>query len=300
MNLKEQFELMNLKTILDFIPNKQEENLNLDFKTINDANLKNKDDKKNLSKSFSGFANSSGGLLVWGIDARKNEDNIDCACERKEISNLKLFISRINELTSRATYPIIDEIEHKPIYSNGNDGYAVTYVPECDSGPYMAKLGEDRYYKRSGDSFYRMEHYDISDMFGKRRKPILILSGRFVQDGNTSTIFIGIKNEGRGIAKIPFLAFKCPLPFKVSSYGLDGNGLIGLPKLFSYNHDLPNQFGGVENFVIYPNTTKEITKLVFDNLTNSKIVLPNKVRIEYEVAAENMLLKRNILEIELK
>lgn len=29
----------------------------------------------------------------------------------------------------------------------------------------MAKLEEDRYYKRSGDSFYRMEHFDLEDMF---------------------------------------------------------------------------------------------------------------------------------------
>ena len=30
----------------------------------------------------------------------------------------------------------------------------------------MAKLGEDRYYKRSGDSFRKMEHFDLEDMFG--------------------------------------------------------------------------------------------------------------------------------------
>ena len=40
----------------------------------------------------------------------------------------------------------------------------------------MAKLGENRYYKRSGDSFYQMEHFDLEDMFGRRRKPKLKMS----------------------------------------------------------------------------------------------------------------------------
>jgi hypothetical protein len=48
-----------------------------------------------------------------------------------------------------------------------------TFVPETDGGPFMALFGEQRYYKRSGDSFYQMEHFDLEDMFGRRQKPNL-------------------------------------------------------------------------------------------------------------------------------
>jgi AhpD family alkylhydroperoxidase len=116
----------------------------------------------------SGFANSSGGIIVWGVDARKNAQDVDCAVGRKEIEPIKLFLSRLNALTGQAVSPIVDGIRHRAIETTENSGFAITLVPETESGPHMAKLGEDRYYKRSGDSFYKMEHFDLEDMFGRR------------------------------------------------------------------------------------------------------------------------------------
>jgi hypothetical protein len=52
----------------------------------------------------------------------------------------------------------------------------------------MAKFGQDRYYKRSGDTFRRMEHFDLEDMFGRRPRPKLELQidTRPAPDGNPS------------------------------------------------------------------------------------------------------------------
>lgn len=36
--------------------------------------------KKTLAKAVSAFANSAGGLLILGLDARRNSDGIDEAC----------------------------------------------------------------------------------------------------------------------------------------------------------------------------------------------------------------------------
>jgi hypothetical protein len=68
----------------------------------------------------------------------------------------------------------------------------------------MAKLGEDRYYKRSGDSFYKMEHFDLEDMFGRRQKPNLGLEieRRPAEDDNLlEDLTFRIKNSGRAVAK---------------------------------------------------------------------------------------------------
>lgn len=161
MNLIELFNKLDLDIIEKYIQEKQEENLHLDFKEINRNDLSHTDDKKNFSKALSGFANSDGGLIIWGIKAKKNSENIDCAQEKVPIINVQLLVSRLNELTGRSVNPIIDNVLHKAIFESGNAGYAISYIPASDSGPHMGKLGEDRYYKRSGDSFYRMEHYDI-------------------------------------------------------------------------------------------------------------------------------------------
>lgn len=204
MNLTETYELLGAHEVAEFIRLGQEENLHLDFKTVSNANFRGNDDKRNLAKCLSGFANSSGGLIVWGVDARKNAQGIDCACERAEIAPVRLFLSRLNELTRDAVSPIVDGIRHKAIEITPDSGFVVTLVPENDSGPYMAKLGEDRYYKRSGDSFYRMEHFDLEDMFGRRQKPLLNvrLEHRPVEGDNTvEDLIFNVLNIGRAVAK---------------------------------------------------------------------------------------------------
>jgi hypothetical protein len=204
MNLNETFELLGADEIAEFIRLGQEENLHLDFKTIVNANLRHNDDKRNLARCLSGFANSSGGFIVWGVDARKNAQGVDCAFAPAEIAPIRLFLSRLNELTGDAVSPIVDGVRHKFIEISSDKGFAVTLVPESDSGPYMAKLGEDRYYKRSGDSFYRMEHFDLEDMFGRRQKPRLqiVLSNLPVLNDNTQeNLKFSVLNVGRATAR---------------------------------------------------------------------------------------------------
>jgi len=105
---------------------------------------------------------------------------------------------------------VVDRILHKKIEIGKDKGFAATLIPESDSGPHMAKAGEDRYFKRSGGSFYQMVHYDIEDMFGRRKKPKLALSTDIVSGGSSDSpptrlfdchLFVGTENLGRGLAK---------------------------------------------------------------------------------------------------
>jgi hypothetical protein len=204
MNLVEAFEQFDAETINEFIRFGQEEHLHLEFKTVSNASLSKTDDKRNLARCLSGFANSSGGLVVWGVDARKNSQDVDCASAPRPIASVKLFASRLNELTGDAVSPIVDGIRHKAIELSQDAGFAVTLVPESDSGPYMAKLGEDRYYKRSGGSFYRLEHFDLEDMFGRRQKPrIQIRVGQLPdpKESSQDILQFGVQNIGRAVAK---------------------------------------------------------------------------------------------------
>ena len=81
MTLAATFDALSAADIANFIANGQEEHLQLDFKTVTGPALNARDDRKNLAVAMSGFANSSGGLIVWGVVARKNEAGIDCATE---------------------------------------------------------------------------------------------------------------------------------------------------------------------------------------------------------------------------
>jgi hypothetical protein len=151
---------------------------------------------------------------VWGVEARPNQEGIDCAIAKKEIPSLSLFLSKLNQYTGEAVTPIVDGVVHRKIESAGDRGFAVTLVPVSDSGPHMAKLSVDRYIKRSGSQFLRMEHFEVADMFGRRPRPKLVprVKGDFRIIQHTDPewgIVFAIVNEGRGTAKQVYVEFSC-------------------------------------------------------------------------------------------
>ncbi len=296
MNIREIFEKIEPNIIDRYIEEKQGEHLQLEFKTISKSDFSHKDDKKNYAKALSGFANSSGGLIFWGVVAEKNDENIDCACGKKEIEPLSQFVARLNELEGSFVSPIVEGVEHKPLYESDDKGYAVTLVPPSDSGPHMAKSGEDRYYKRSGDSFMKMEHFDLEDMFGRRKKPKLSLYTavrRSFQSGGPRgrsiqcKIILGIMNTGRATAKYPFLSLIVNKPYAICHYGIDGNKNTGLPVLPQGTEKGISLFGGSSNIVIHPKTILEVTTIRFNVHDNTESI--DDVIIDSEIIAEDFL-----------
>lgn len=209
MSLTATFDLLDWQKITSLIEQKQEENLHLDFKLVANSELTSKDDRRNFARALSGFANSSGGIIIWGVDARQNADGIDCALDIVELTNPGLMVTRLNSMTGDATSPLIDGVRHKPIINPQTDrGVVATLVPETDSGPYMAKLGEHRYYKRSGDSFYKMEHFDLEDMFGRRQKAKLEIHPEHKRnEDGVDEITVRLLNTGRAVARHANLSF---------------------------------------------------------------------------------------------
>jgi hypothetical protein len=203
MTLLEQFEHLRAEGINRFIAEGKEEGLHLEFKIAN-ADLRRTEDKQNLARCLSGFANSDGGIIVWGVDARK-VDGIDCATAPRLITPLPLFMSRLDELTGDATSPILEGVRHKPLATDEKVGFAATLVPVSVRAPHRAELGLGRYYKRSGASFREMEHFDLEDMFGRRQKPDLHLTASPGTSANLGDereqVDFAIQNTGRALAK---------------------------------------------------------------------------------------------------
>src|SRR5208282_5504396 len=97
----------------------------------------------NLAKAVSGFANSDGGIVIWGVDTRRNTEGIDCAVAAPGLLDVARFVNKLNEYTRTVTSPSVTGVEHRAIMEA--PGFAITLVPASDSGFHMAKLGEDRY-----------------------------------------------------------------------------------------------------------------------------------------------------------
>jgi len=296
--------MLSLNEVESMIQSRQEEYLHLDFKTITKPDLSEKSDRQNYAKALSGFANSDGGLIIWGVEASKNDRNIDCARGIKPITDAKLFLSRLNSLCGDSVSPIVEGIQNKLIeLSCGSDnGIVATLIPPSDSGPHMAKSGEDRYYKRSGDSFYKMEHFDIEDMFGRRKKPKLELYTKIVIKDVTINqqipdkkyeiiIVIGLENKGRGIALYPYLKIK-PSQFYLTYLNSMSNyeGLKRIPHP-GYNPGYETFIGNADD-VIHPDTFIEITSIKFNagSSVNQNTLKGKEIKLEYSIAAENMKL----------
>ena len=79
----------------------------LDFKV---AGI-DKDAKRNWSRALSGFANTEGGVIVWGVIAKKDSDDVDAANGIEMVVKPESFASRLMELHHSATDPPVAGVE---------------------------------------------------------------------------------------------------------------------------------------------------------------------------------------------
>lgn len=127
----------------------------LDFKGA--EKLNDKDVKKIWSEALAGFANTEGGVLVWGIDARPDSvTKIDCASGLSLVKKPAAFVSRLKELHPQSTDPPIPGVDFWFDTDDGADdyGFVVSYVPESKFKPHRAEAAGRNYYIRAGDSFH--------------------------------------------------------------------------------------------------------------------------------------------------
>jgi hypothetical protein len=107
-----------------------------------------------------------------------------------------------------------------------------------------------------------MEYWQIEDLFGKRPHPQLSLhleeldrvDAYYPKVGVAVRWFhLGLRNDGKGIAKFPGLRFRRDAGFELNESGIDGNGNFGLPLRSSIAEWIIFR-GGVDD-VIYPGET---------------------------------------------
>jgi hypothetical protein len=72
----------------------------LDFK--DGEHLDDNDVKKLWSKALSGFANVGGGVLVWGIEARRDKSGVDAANRLSLVADPAALRSRLMQLHHQA------------------------------------------------------------------------------------------------------------------------------------------------------------------------------------------------------
>lgn len=113
--------------------------------------------KEIWSKALAGFANTEGGVLIWGIDARKDPTTgVDHASAPSLVPDPNAMKSRLMELHHQSTDPPVANVEVEPYpdpAANGA-GFVVCLIPESPFKPHRAEhLPNKPYYIRAGDDF---------------------------------------------------------------------------------------------------------------------------------------------------
>jgi hypothetical protein len=302
MNLRKLFEQIDVDAIGAFVEQRRQEDLHMEFKTVNKADLSYADDRRNLAKALSGFANSDGGLIVWGVNARPGNDGVDCAQEATPVEDPKRLVGCLNEFTGQSVSPIVDGVEHKSLSLENGTGFGVTLVPASDSGPHMARNREDRYYKRSGDSFYKMEHFDIEDMFGRRKKPDVYVEyalNRGARSGARTGlqqdvhVDLYLLNKGRGLARYVYVKIgDGESQHKLLRKGIGGNW--GLLDRLRIDGSTVEHFVGRPEFALHQELPHKFHRVAIRNL-NRRRPLTTDVVLDWEVRAESMAARRGQL-----
>ena len=199
-------------------------------------------DKAKFSKCLSGFANTGGGVVVFGLDARK-QDGIDEITAIVPISELKKFESGLLEIESRVVERNIQGVEYKRLETEPEKGLLAVYIPQSLTPPHRS-LVDRHFYIRAGGTFQPLDLPLIEDLFQRRLHPALSFEAK-VTDG--LNIYIYLQNTGEATAKNPYLVFQLPEGLSLSGHELDGNTRqTSCVRLSSFNK-LPGKFIAFRN-----------------------------------------------------
>jgi Schlafen, AlbA_2 len=229
------------------------EDLYLEFKQKHDrrhAQLED-DDKFNFSRALSGFANSDGGMLIWGVETYRKDE---AAKSLKPIADVDGFIRSLKSGLINFVQPFVDNVLIEKIPSDASDyiGFVTCLIPQSDKAPHRAMLAGREYYKRSTEGFYRLEHFDLEDMFGRRQRPLLVMQVNSADfpgdDPELREVKFTFRNEGRWTAQ--HFGFLCQFDDNINLIGMSAFDIRNITEL---NNGVPTISCENNINVIHPN-----------------------------------------------
>ncbi len=249
----------------NFLQSEIEENLNLDYKSgwliigrqrstiVNNKLDNNKSDKgfSDLARTVVGFANAEGGLLILGVQELPEVINgVRTKVRPGSVEPLPLGIVTKEMIESKLRALIqfpLDDLRILPLrLPNNHEFVCLIDIPPSVRAPHQ--LSSDKvYYQRRNFFTEAMEHYQISDLFGKRLAPSLeVAFTATIRPADKSILVTGtISNLGRMIAKYPM----CIITIQSEQYKF---AITGSPAGWNNVNEKTAQFTPGGRDVVYP------------------------------------------------
>jgi len=163
---------------------RQSEDLYLDFKEkAGTGSFGDEEDCANLAKAISGFANTEGGLIVWGVVAKKDtneDDDADVVKGLRPVSDLAGFKAWLDDECHKRSTPPVPGIFACAVAdpAGSNTGYVIVLIPKrrdilVQAEPPRRSKTAKGYYLRSGSGFHVYPPSMIAEFYSRRPLPLL-------------------------------------------------------------------------------------------------------------------------------
>lgn len=150
--------------------------------------------KEEISKDVSAFANSDGGILIYGVA----EDNNLPTGTDKGIDHQAFDRERLEQIILHNITPRIDGILIVAIPLSSQRSIYVVKIPRSARGPHQA--GDRKYYKRFNFIATAMADYEINDV-RNRRSVVTPLVTIELETGKGTAAYIKLSNIGSQTAQ---------------------------------------------------------------------------------------------------
>ena len=191
--------------IRNLIVSEKEEDLYLDYKS---SGALSKEDKKKIeiTKDVSSFANSDGGVIIYGILEQDHKP--------REISYIdgREYTKEWLENCIQSIQPKIEDLQIIPIrFGDISKSVYIVKIPKSDSAPHMAK--DNRYYRRYNFKSVPMEDYEVKDTYNRFFAPNLDIDNcAFYVESETKDVVVynlraAIVNKGNRVCNLYKLNF---------------------------------------------------------------------------------------------
>ena len=208
----EQLPFSTLKEIEWLIDNKFREGKTLEYKGAMEFKKDHGKMVEDLSITVSSFANSIGGIIIYGIKEKRNDAHKMGIAEKVEwIPESDMTGQRLSHLLDQHIQYPIEKLQIRVITNPTSSGTAifVVHVPESPRAPHMAF--DKKYHRRTNDGTKPMEHDEVLDLMFRRQRPDLspfihsidheLGKGTPWDSPIEVTIYFNLKNDGRALAK---------------------------------------------------------------------------------------------------
>jgi hypothetical protein len=200
------------------------------------------DVKRLWAENLSSFANTAGGILIWGIQTNgKIPDKLSLAKNSVELANL------LSRLTIDATDPYVAgvEVESVTVPSDPKAGFVVCYIPPSTSAPHQAQWGERTYFVRVQDSNLPCPQPLLRSMFyprvRSRLEPVISMTACAKDGAYRVSLQAKIANHGPATAEMALISVEAR-DLAQATIATDVQWEEIAASLFRYRYPIPPNF----------------------------------------------------------